>query len=986
MSNSQQTELSGMKNIEQIIQQAIDDGATSLFLDNIHFTHFPDNFRVLAPQLTVLQIMQSPCEAPVGPESLAGLEYATSLEMLILQGCSEIESLDVLATLPALKELYLGHMKKICSLDAVATIPNLESMTIDAISYQVDYSPLAQCQTLRFLDFQRSVLGDLSWLRQLPDLQSLSFNLFCDVTCGYDVISELTTLRSLTVLLIKELNQHIDFSTLTQLQELDLSLNHEQFSLDFLYQMPEIERLKLKWTDRQAKDFVIDWPMIRYLATKPVPFRTLDIRDVNLQGIPPELIRYDGSFRPIRDFYHAVEQGEIQHNEIKLMILGNGRIGKTQLLRRLNGQSFDECVPSTHGIAIEQVPLQLDDKTVQLACWDFGGQDIYLGTHSLFADKRAVYCLLWHPDYEQNTVTVEDGIRIQHKPLSYWLSYIHSLAGKDANILILQSQVDSPEQRAVPPIPAAFQHNQIRTLDISAVTEDGLSMLMPALKQAVKLQLQRNGTMRFPASWQQVIDDVDAARQNGQKRLPYQEYEAICKAHQVAAPMSLLRYMANAGKVFFHGDLFKGDLVLDQSWALQAVYSLHDRQSTLKPLIDNHGKFTLSQLNAWLWQDQYNLHEQHEFMSMMRQCDICFAVNTDDDLSYFIAPDCLPDKAARTNDIAMIWRGQQPDAHVQLDYPFLHDATMRGVLATLGERLGQHAVFWRYGCASWLAESDCLIQVDCQLRATTDDEREQFGQPGIIDIKVAGSSAADIAEHLVESIKYTTMTGKKPGETWLVGEPDEWDFNLLQSSEPFEQITPSAKRTTMTKPTIYFSYAWGKEDDHHQQVCDDIYHALEQDFTLIRDRETLNTDDSIEHFQREIGAGALVIVIYSAKSLASENCMKELSYIQRTGLNIESVFRKRVIPVVLGDVNLSSALDCARYAKIWRDKADELEQLLAGTQDESAITEVRNYRQIADSLMSSLTWSRDIILDRNHEEMKADGYQILKNLIRDRVQ
>lgn len=71
--------------------------------------------------------------------------------------------------------------------------------------------------------------------------------------------------------------------------------------------------------------------------------------------------------------------------------------------------------------------------------WDFGGQDVYLRTHSLFLDDQAVYGVLWHPNYE-NTEVVEVPVantapvsspdnpltlQLRNRHLSYWLAYLH---------------------------------------------------------------------------------------------------------------------------------------------------------------------------------------------------------------------------------------------------------------------------------------------------------------------------------------------------------------------------------------------------------------------------------------------------------------------------------------------------------------------------------------------------------------------------------
>ena len=98
-----------------------------------------------------------------------------------------------------------------------------------------------------------------------------------------------------------------------------------------------------------------------------------------------------------------LDQGQADNHRIKLFVLGNGSAGKTQICRRLNGQAFDPSIPSTHGIdlgRVDLIPANEDKPAVIAHVWDFGGQDIYHGTHALFMDERALFVIVWNPELE----------------------------------------------------------------------------------------------------------------------------------------------------------------------------------------------------------------------------------------------------------------------------------------------------------------------------------------------------------------------------------------------------------------------------------------------------------------------------------------------------------------------------------------------------------------------------------------------------------
>ena len=91
------------------------------------------------------------------------------------------------------------------------------------------------------------------------------------------------------------------------------------------------------------------------------------------------------------------------------MFLGNGGVGKTQLCRRLRDLPFDPNIPTTHGIQLGQTTVKLEGfpEPVRLNLWDFGGQDIYHGSHTLFLHGQAIFLLLWTPELEAQTAYQE---------------------------------------------------------------------------------------------------------------------------------------------------------------------------------------------------------------------------------------------------------------------------------------------------------------------------------------------------------------------------------------------------------------------------------------------------------------------------------------------------------------------------------------------------------------------------------------------------
>lgn len=79
-----------------------------------------------------------------------------------------------------------------------------------------------------------------------------------------------------------------------------------------------------------------------------------------------------------------------------------------------------------------------------------------------------------------------------------------------------------------------------------------------------------------------------------------------------------------------------------------------------------------------------------------------------------------------------------------------------------------------------------------------------------------------------------------------------------QNNQPPFSVIGRAQAAPDALPNVYFSYAWGDETDQRQVVCDQIYQKLQAHrLNLCRDRNVMNTGDSIEAFERQIGRGIL---------------------------------------------------------------------------------------------------------------------------------
>jgi internalin A len=477
-----------------------------------------------------------------------------------------------------------------------------------------DLEPLRDLTSLCILNCSSTLVSDLEALQGLTNLQYLF--------CGGTKVSELKPLRRLTSLISLDCSHtqvsESDLEPLRIATLLRLDCSTTQVSkLEPLRNFASLQILDCSSTKVSDLKPIVDLQYlhtlyIRNLQISEFPrtllfnekLHRLVLKGANITGIPEETLSYYeevfyNCLPALRAHVLDLEVEAIPINSVKILVLGNGGVGKTQLCRHLAAESFDPTVLTTHGIALRTIaPASEGDATQYL--WDFGGQDIYHSAHTLFMRTAAVFVVLWTPDQEAMVAIDnddEDPLERLH-PLTYWLEYMRTLGRPDSPVLVVQSQCDTPAQAApVPPVDGGLLESFgcLSVCNFSARTPRGAASLKEALADANAYLRDRDGISSIGRGrylvWQQLeawrqADQLLPAQQRLHRTLSQQDFTRLCEqTGGVSSPEALLRFLHNKGVVFHSPDLFHDRIILDQSWALDAVYAVFDRGSTY-PLIN----------------------------------------------------------------------------------------------------------------------------------------------------------------------------------------------------------------------------------------------------------------------------------------------------------------------------------------------------------------------------------------------------------------
>ena len=196
----------------------------------------------------------------------------------------------------------------------------------------------------------------------------------------------------------------------------------------------------------------------------------------------------DNVLDKVRAHFADLERGQVEDAEVKLFVLGNGGVGKTQTCcspRAGCPTTTRSSRPTAFSSDTFLLSIEGHRSAVQVRFWDFGGQDIYHGTQALFLQGHAIFVILWAPGHEDGE-TDEGGVPIRNRPLAYWLDYVRGLAGTDSPVLVVQSQCDEPGQRRVHPRVHTEDFRFLKCLEFSAKTDLGLDMLTASIKEGVR--------------------------------------------------------------------------------------------------------------------------------------------------------------------------------------------------------------------------------------------------------------------------------------------------------------------------------------------------------------------------------------------------------------------------------------------------------------------------------------------------------------------
>ena len=783
-------------------------------------------------------------------EDLSNIEQLTALsnlDELVLSRCKKLKSVTVLAGLKELKALYLSGCTEIGDLNPLRTLSKISTLSIAALPLE-SLAPLAHLSKLSALDVAYCTkIKDLELVANFTELEKLNL----DACSQFQDVRPLAGLTKLTNLNLSSLQHATGFEALSNLENLEYVTLRNCFELKNLSWLKKAaEQLKsvdLIWcrflTDidvlADCKNLeALDLSACVRLASIEVLSKMPSLKSLNVYGImgavvdaassiivelvprleflslnhfltaPPEIF----TNRPEQNVIVAFRswltdglRGTDHEHVVKLLVLGNGGVGKTFLSHALAGRELTD-IQSTHGVQVFRKPMEITPYgEVLLQIWDFGGQEIYHGTHALFAERRAIFLIVWEPEADRFREFEVNGIRLRDYPLSYWADYVRSLQDENSAVLILQSKCDSAAQEKAIPSQVGLSH--LKTGHCSAVTHrlydaEGL------LKGSIQGVLERDKS-EIPKNWSKVRAEIlqlieqDRKRTSIERRhrtLAAEQFKDICSRHECSNDEVVRNYLSATGTVFYRQGLFDDQVILDQSWALDAIYAIFDRSmGCCREITARLGNFDEETLRATVWNSQnFSPSDEALLLSMMTSCFVCFA---DPDGPYglptYFAPDLMPEMEAVKEKIKPFWPpGNETAFGFKVSVTFLHVGILRKLICKVGARAGKSAIYWKYGCAFY----DGTTGARARIYSERPDEASGSGSIIVQTIDDPEQALLGILHEAIEDVRFgltpvfSSVNGSEQtvrkedtsvvidGGVFAVGQP--WDERIQPETPP----------------------------------------------------------------------------------------------------------------------------------------------------------------------------------------------------------
>ncbi|MCL6258945.1 leucine-rich repeat domain-containing protein [Aquiflexum sp. TKW24L] len=616
---------------------------------------------------------------------IKGLDMLTQLTWLNLSDnqITEIKGLDALKQLTQL-ELVSNQLTELLGLDSLTQLTHL-NLGNNKLTEIKGLNALIQLTDLFLWNNQLTEIKGLDTLTKLNQL-SLVGNQLTEIQ-GLDALTKLDRL----FLGNNQLTEIKGLDTLTQLTQLSLQRN----LLTKIKGLDAIKKLKLlDLRDNQLteiQEFLLEFGIPIFLEF--ALFESGIFVDGNPIENPPVEVIKNGNDAIGEYFVQRKKSGEEFLNEAKLILLGDGRSGKTSLANRLLGKELPKEGDRTTGVDIEIGAYSFklaNGKDFKINIWDFAGQDKYKTLHQLFYTESSLYIMV--AESGNNTTDFDDWFQTA------------ALFGEGSPLLLILNEFKTGIgmgsfdtnywKRQFPDLLKEVFTVNLGTKHNFSNAEEYIRLLAQTLPHTKYV---------FPSNWAAIRRVLNERR--NEQYITLKEYLQICKNNNLQERDSALILSSVLHKVgdclhYQKNELLEQFIILKNEWATDAVYKILDDEIVAE---QKCGFFDRSDIKR-IWNSAEYQDMRPQLLELIKQFKLAYQLFGKEE---YVTPPLLPPGRPEN----FVW----PDLdslELYIEYEFLPKALLTQFIVTRHADIAEgRTLVWRHGVVlKW--EDDTLAEVN----------------------------------------------------------------------------------------------------------------------------------------------------------------------------------------------------------------------------------------------------------------------------------
>ncbi|MEK7257070.1 MAG: COR domain-containing protein, partial [Bacteroidota bacterium] len=487
----------------------------------------------------------------------------------------------------------------------------------------IDGCCLEKLTTLTSLYLSRNKISDWHFLEKLTNLTAL--DLTNNQISDWRFLEKLTNLTALDLTNNQISNGHF-LEKLTNLSTLDLRKNKISDGR-FLEKFTNLSTLDL--SHNNISDLTPLLPLIK----KGVPVTIWRFGDgINLRNNPlarpPEAVVSQGN-EAILDYFRQKEKtGSNLLLEAKLILLGDGRAGKTTLANRMLDKPLPTEAQRTLGVDINigeyRFPVA-EGREFKLHIWDFAGQDKYKPLHQFFYTEGAVYVMVADSgnagtDYDDWLQTAE--LFGEGSPLVMALNEFREGIGYGA----------FDEEHWRKRFPKLLKEVRL----VNLLTRQGFPQLEKDIRHFAETLPHTQA--EYPKNWAAIRRELERRRE--ENFIPFGEYLKICRENDLPEKASALILSGVLHKIgvclhYQKNEILRQHVILKNEWATGAVYKILEDRRVAE---EKKGFFDGEDLKR-IWSDEAECEMRPQLLELMQQFKMAYPLPNGKE---YVAPPLLP--------------------------------------------------------------------------------------------------------------------------------------------------------------------------------------------------------------------------------------------------------------------------------------------------------------------------------------------------------